>query len=204
MRRSLFRRSLFISVLLLAMPGSAETGGNTFKSSDGLFRFTYPTDYVLYTGAELEQAERLTYVPVCRRPAAACVVFPRELYAGTNFEGAALQVSTLDATNEGKCVKPLRIPDYAELRISAERPFQVIHGVRFVHSVTAEGGAGHYMDTNLYRAFHAGRCYVLAINIAQTAFANFPEGMLTEFTTEDENRVLHDLQQVLDSFQFTK
>jgi hypothetical protein len=39
--------------------------------------------------------------------------------------------------------------------------------VSFLHGASGGVGLGHSIGTDLYRAFHKGRCYELSINIAQ-------------------------------------
>jgi len=172
----------------------------TFKSPDDTFQFTYPSSYALYTGSETDRAG-----PACES-SAACVVYPASKYAGTNFEAAAFQEREIDdaATASACLTSPMKAPNGAEFDIAAKDPKRIINGVSFLHGITSEGAMGHYMDTDLYRAFHKGRCYELAISIGTRSFENFDPGTVKEFTTTDRQRLRGELTAILDSFKFLK
>ncbi|MFY9531642.1 MAG: hypothetical protein WBC04_24575 [Candidatus Acidiferrales bacterium] len=146
-----------------------------------------------------------SYIPVCS-DGAVCVVSHRSNYQGSNFEAASFQVREINgATTQRACLtSPMRAANVPEFDIATEDPTRIINGVSFLHGISIDAGLGHHMSTDLYRAFHHGRCYELSINVAITSFANFDPGTVKEFTHDDEQRVRSELTLVLDSFRFLK
>jgi len=198
---------LFLMVGMSPQPyqrSSQAPAQQTFKSPDGAFQFTYPSSYALYTGSETDHTGS-SYIPVCES-AAVCTVYPKSKYGGTNFEAAAFQEREIDdaATASACLTPPMKAPNGAEFDIAAKDPRRIINGVDFLHGINSEGAMGHYMDTDLYRAFHKSRCYELGINIATTSFANYDPGTVKEFTITDHQHLRGDLTAILDSFKFLK
>jgi len=181
---------------------SQTSGQRTFRSPDAVSQFTYPSSYALYTGNE---ADHLNYMPVCQS-AVACVLYPREKFAQTNFEAASFQEREIDnATTDKTCLTPpMRAENVPEFDIPAKDLRRVINGVSFLHGRSYEGGLGHGMGTDLYRAFHKSRCYELSINVATVSIGSFDPGAMKEFTREDEQGVRNELTTILDSFRFLK
>jgi hypothetical protein len=181
---------------------SQTSGQRAFISPDAASQFTYPSSYSLYTGNE---ADHLNYMPVCQS-AVACVLYPKEKFAETNFEAASFQEREIDnATTEKTCLtSPMRAENVPEFDIPANDPRRVINGVSFLHGRSFEGGLGHSMGTDLYRAFHKGRCYELSINVATVSIGSFDPGAMKEFTREDLQGVRNELTTILDSFRFLK
>lgn len=176
----------------------------TFKSPDGSFQFTYPNSYAVYTGDEAEDAgRRLSYIAVCEN-ALVCVVYPESKYKGTNFEAASFQVREVDDAKSAKaCLTPrVSAPNASDFSVDSEKPKRTIDGVLFLHGVRGEGGLGHSMSTDIYRAFHNGSCYELSVNLAVTSFGAFDPGTIQEF--KDASRVRDELLKVADSFRFLK
>jgi len=174
----------------------------TFKSPDESFQFTYPSSYALYTGSEAESAgRRLSYLTVCEA-AVACVVYPENKYQGTNFEAASFQILEFgDAASIKTCLtSPLG--NEGDFVVDSKKPKRIINGVPFLHGVGGEGGLGHSMSADIYRAVHNGRCYELSVNVAVSSFANFNPGTIKEF--EDDPRVRAQLLTIADSFHFLK
>lgn len=219
-RRFDMKRWLPLSAtLLFAVAGFAQTGKKTFTGSNGSFQFDYPVSYTFYSSGNIDKVKLLSYIPVCDNnfprdsdsSLLACVVYPKQKYRGTNFEAAAFQASALaNATTATECLTPPQTTEssapgartYSAFRIASTNPARVIHGVRFLHGVAVGTGLGHSIASDLYRAFHNGKCYELTINITQSEFANFPEGAVREFTAKDSQDVFRSLQDVLDSFRF--
>jgi hypothetical protein len=176
----------------------------TFTSPAGVFQFTYPSSYELYTGSKAGHAGS-SYISVCES-AAACVLYPRSTYEGTNFEAASFREREIsDATAESACLAPpAPLGGLPEFVTDAKDPSRNINGVRFTHALSGDAGMGHYLNSDLYRAFHQGKCYELSINVAITSFANFDPGAVKEFTHEDDQHVRAELATILDSFKFLR
>jgi hypothetical protein len=181
------------SVPRLYQKDSQISGYQTFASPDGDSQFTYPGSYALYTGS------------VCGpEPAIACVVFPESRYTGTNFAGASFAEREIDeATTKSTCLtSPMRAVNVPEFDIATKDPKRIINRVSFLHGISVSVGSGTAVTTDVYRAFHKGKCYELSLDLATTQFAYYPPGTVKEFT--DEDRVRHELTTILDSFRFLK
>jgi hypothetical protein len=173
------------------LPNSLETS-QTFRS-DGT-QFTYPVSYTLYTGAGQGPSD------TCQS-AVACVVYPRDRYAGTNFLAASFEERVIDgAKTKRSCLTPqmnARIPEF-----TVARDPKIINGVQFLHGTSADNAASLYLSTDLYRTFYQGRCYELSISLATNSFGSFDPGTVREFTSNDDQRVRRELTTILDSFRF--
>ena len=183
---------------------NAPTASHTFKSPDGSFQFTYPTSFTLYTGSDAAKAGRsLSYNPICD-VSIACVVYPATTYAGTNFDAASFQLLDIrDATSSKACLTPpFSSPNVADYVLDSRRPTRVINRVVFIHGTSGDAGLSHYLDADLYRAFHNGTCYELSVNIAQTSYAAYDEGTVKQFL--DWQHVHDALMKIVDSFEFLK
>jgi hypothetical protein len=164
----------------------------TFRS-DGT-QFTYPISYTLYTGAGQVPTD------TCQS-AAACVVYPRDRYAGTNFLAASFEERVIDgAKTKRSCLTPQMNASIPEFTVA--RDPKIINGVQFLQGTSADAAASLYMSTDLYRTFHRGRCYELSINLATNSFGSFDPGTVMEFTTQDDLRVRNELRTILHSFKF--
>ena len=95
----------------------------------------------------------------------------------------------------------MRTEDIPEFSVPAKEPRRIINGVGFLHGVSSGVAAGHSIATDLYRAFHKGRCYELSINIALVSLGAFDPGTIKEFS---DKRVENELTTILDSFRFLK
>lgn len=195
-------RLLPITTFLCGMIAWAQSGTRTFTSPSGDFRFTYPTSYSIYRNAEAFRPS--SYISVCGQDRSAdllvvaCLSYPLREYQGTNFGAAALQASQVANRDEESCA----VPKDDEFTIPNRDPVRVINAVRFVHGVTGSAAMSHYVETNLYRAFHHGKCYELAISITQTDPA-LQHGR-REFTEKELQHVLRGFQTILDSFIFLR
>jgi hypothetical protein len=172
---------------------SQSSGHPIFLSPDGTSQFTYPGAYALFTGKACEP-----------EPAIACVVFPESRYPGTTFVGASFDEREIDeATTKSTCLRsPMRAVNVPEFDIATKDPKRIINRVSFLHGISVSVGSGTATTTDVYRAFHNGKCYELSLNFATTQFANYPTGTVKEFT--DEDRIRHELTTILDSFRFLK
>jgi hypothetical protein len=185
---------------VVAQPTGARRG--VFVSPDGVFRFSYTSDFLLNTEENKDEVEH-SYIPVCDE-ATVCVVSRRDYFAGTTLQAAAFQEREIsDATNRDACLKgpPEDVPQY---RLPKSDQTRVINGVTFRHWQSAEVGAGNSLSTDYYRVFHGQKCYELSLNIAESSFANFDPGTIKEFTRDDESQVMRDLMVSLNSFRFLK
>jgi hypothetical protein len=98
-------------------PGSQR---QTFVSPDGVFRFLYPSAYILNTKKNAIEVG-VSYISVCS-DGAVCVVSRRSASEGTNFQAASFQEREIqDAATEVACLKgpPEDVPMF--LPINSQR-----------------------------------------------------------------------------------
>jgi hypothetical protein len=164
-------------LLVAAMPVLQSHGGSqqriphkTFRSADGVSQFTYPGSYALYSGGDAEDAGG-SYIPVCMT-FIACVVYPANKYAGTNFGAASVEeLEVAGAATEAACLTAQTFGPVVEIVGKV-----TINGIVFLHTTGTGGALGHYLKTDHYRAFHENKCYDLSTNVTASEFANFDPG----------------------------
>ena len=144
-----------------------------FRSADGTFYFSYPSDFQVCTTGKIEPCIH-SYMPVCQQDAIVCVVYPAKQFENTNFGTAAFQVREIHTEREmmtpDLCVTPnsTESSEWAEFEISAQHPAEKIGGVLFVHGTSGEGGMSHWSSVDIYRAFHQQKCYELSLSESGT------------------------------------
>ena len=177
----------------------------TFVSPDGTFQFDY-ADSLARCQPEgpvptllNERRSCASYIPVCDEDRIACLAYPADEYRGYNFEAAAFSVIALPGvTTELKCLTNVD-------RNTCRPPRSEAHNsVTFGTAECYEGGLGHHLNRQIYRTFHAGACYQLSVNIAESAFANFPAGTIKEFSRADRQNVEQLLHTPVVTFRFRK
>ena len=180
----------------------AGTRRQVYVSPDGVFQFSYSSEFILNTKANADE-EGVSYFPVCADPTV-CVVSRRNYFSGTNFQAASFAEREItDATSKLACLKGPAdgIPRYP---LPESDQTRVISGLTFGHWLSGEVGAGNGSTTDFYRVFHGHKCYELSLVIAESSFGNFDPGTKKEFTRDDERRVMRDLMVSLNSFRFLK
>ena len=196
------RLTAWILLLTFVATQPAGTRRQRFVSPNGVFQFSYTSDFLLNTDENKDEVQT-SYIPVCGE-GTVCVVSRRGYFAGTNFQAAGFQEREIsNATNSDACLMgpPEDIPQY---RLPKSDQKRVISGLTFRHWQSAEVGVGNNLSTDYYRVFHENKCYELSLNIAASSFGNFDPGAITEFTRDDEAKVVRDLEVSLNSFRFLK
>jgi hypothetical protein len=215
-------RGFFIGFLLvISCPACAQTSGSrsvpkksaskTYTSPDGSFQFTYPALLIHCERAEQKngggnwiQKECVAYFPTCdegigvdSKNTIACLAYPRNKHSDTGaFEAATFSVGAIDALkNRGTCLHP------PLQQIERKKGQVVINGFTFTEYETGEGGMSQGVGARIYRGFHAGTCYELAIAEATADPEAFdpPERRLSK---RDWAAVNGALEQARNSFRF--
>jgi len=107
------------------------------------------------------------------------------------------------------CVTPypqkssIGVSEWPEFLVSAEHSAEPINGVQFLHGVSGEGGLSHGLSTDLYRAFHKGRCFELAIKQSGTE-PHVTDPPIKTLTAAQQNQLTPTMSKVLHSFRFLK
>jgi hypothetical protein len=160
----------------------------------------YPSGFTLYT--DVSKVTNLTYAPVCDDKMVICLYFPKEMYPGTDFEGAGVSVNVLSQYNtESKCsvFNPAVFPPE---RLTGKKR---INDIAFETAFGGGAGLGHSQENHFYRTFHNERCFEidLVININDIIRSDIEYGDRMGKVV-DENEVLEKLNQILSTFKFIK
>jgi hypothetical protein len=208
--RAVAALALLAVSLPLAAFGQAVRKTNTFTNSDGAFRFVYPTDFEVCTGGKIHLCNH-SFMPVCAPDALVCVVYPAEEFKDTSFEAASFQAREIVTKQEmmtaDVCVTPYprkdgdRVSRWPEFLISAERPDEMIGGVKFVHGENGGAATGHSIGIELYRTFHKERCFELSVSEAGTN-PNVSDPPLKTLTTTQQKKLDKTMSDILHSFRF--
>lgn len=183
-----------------------KSAGIRFVSPDGAFAFTYPRS-LIKCEKDPKQEDRWipdrsceAVIPVCsyasltKDATVACIAYPAETLAGTNFEAAAFSVNKLDEAKADEC---LQVTEPHPATSHKEK----VNGVTF--DVFDVGGvaAGSFLAADAYRNFHQDRCYELDLRVAFVSMGALDPGTVKEFDYEAVHR---SLKSVLDTFKFLK
>ncbi len=188
------------------------TRQTSFASPDGIFQFSYPSGFEVCAQDHIEPCIH-SYIPACEQDAIVCVVYPAKQFEETSFGAAAFEVREIRTDRERMtadvCVTPYPpkssagVSEWPEYMISARQPEKRIGGVLFVHGTKVEGGMSHSSSADLYRTFHAGRCFELSVSQSGTDPQVFdpPKKALT---ARQQKSVDGSLAQIVQSFRFIK
>lgn len=170
---------------------------NTYTSPTKYgFEIKYANDFGFDTN--YSHISSLGYIPFCDQTMLACVYLQREAYVGTNFDGAGVSLNVDPALNtQAKCY------NFGVATSDAQNQTAdvTINGVTFKSATGGQGAAGHFEKSQVYRNFHNNMCYEIAQRVMSTNIANYPTGTVKQF---DENAVWQRLQDVVNTFTFTK
>lgn len=204
---------LAISGIVFAQKKTS-TSLKVYTSPDAAFRFTYPSLLINCEkrqqgdGYIWVQSECSAYFPACdetlsleqsNKKAIVCLAYPRNKHTDSpTFEAATFAVAQIDGARDSKsCISPKLD------QIDRKKPGTKIGGVEFTAFETGEGGMNQGVTAEIYRAFHANKCYELAIAIV-TANSGAFDPPPRELTKADWDEVNHRLDQARDSFHFLK
>lgn len=184
-----------------------------FTSTNGVFQFSYPTDFQVCTAGRMEPCINQSYIPACEHDAIICVVYPAKQFEGTSFGAAAFQVREIHTKREmmtpDVCVTPYPtessagVSEWPEFLISARHPAEIIGGVLFVHGIAGEVAMSHSSSEDLYRAYQRQKCYELSLNESGTN-PNVSDPPMKTLTHAQQRDVDESLSQILHSFRFLK
>ena len=184
-----------------------------FDSADGTFRFSYPQLLIHCEqrpqgagGGQYWIDEACTgYGGVCDEPAETdyttivCFAYPRNEYTNTPaFEAAAFSIGLVGQdTNEKEC-----LAGSSNWNVE-QRGIAKLGGATFHFFKTSSAGMSQGIDQEIYRTFHDGKCYQLAIAIA-VANPKVFDPTAKSLTKREWNQVQHSLEQARDSFVFLR
>lgn len=178
------------------MPSNVST--NTI--SNGALSFSYDP-HVWGLATNREQILVKSYIPPClSEKFDYCLYYMGDSYKGTNFESAGVDISIRsDLTTKDKCMAPS-----ADGYVDASSQIKEVSGsngytIKTIGPV-GDAATGHYSNGTVYYVYIGGGCYRFRMQIGQTRYENYSEGIIKRFTTEDEKAVnatmlalLHDM-----------
>jgi len=139
-------------------------------------------------------------MPVCSKDALVCVLYPLQEFKGTNFGAAGFEVAEIlqHGTTPDECVTPHTGHQFL---LSAEHPTELIGGISFIHGNVDGAAMGNTNDTEVYRAFHKGRCFQLSVSETETTPDTSGPPMKT-LTPAQERKIDQTMSEILHSFRF--
>jgi hypothetical protein len=177
---------------------ATDTGGSTASSttgettSNGVFTFARPADFAL--AVSNVQVATSSYIHPCDTGFDYCLYYNGTAYENTNFDSAGLTImKRADLTSESTCLNTQ--PDgYSDLEestsSSATAPMSLF-------APLGDAGAGHYAFGEEYRLYASSTCYQFTTRVAESQFANYPEGTVTEFTQGERQSLLDTLRGIV-------
>ncbi len=184
-----------------AQHGSSSQEAVTFTAPDETFHFVYPSNFQVCTKVSLEPCHFAAFMPVCSEDALVCVLYPRQEFKDTNFGAAGFEVVEIlqHGTIADECVTPHTGHQFL---LSAEHPTELIGGVSFIHGTRDGAAMGHTNHTEVYRAFHQGRCFQLSVSKTETTSDTSSEPPMKSLTPAQEGKIEETMSHILYSFRF--
>lgn len=158
----------------------------------GEVSFGRPSDFSLAVSGE--PIMKSSVIPPCDQSFEYCLYYGGSDYNGTNFESAGVrfgrkgnletQKDCLNTPPDGYNITPTATSTTNSYATS-------------VFSPLGDAAAGHYATGSLYRLWTGANCYEFETRIAESQFANYPEGTIKKFTDEDRTAVELKLESIL-------
>lgn len=209
--------ALLVAVAVLAQLANAQQRlpapqTKVFLATDGVFRFSYPSDFSVCTQGKIEPCVQ-SYIPVCEQNALVCVIYPAKKFERTGFGAASFQVREIfrggEAMTPNVCVTPYPrkdpngVSDWPEFLVSAEHAQETIGGVALLHGVTGGAAMSHSISVEVYRAFHEQRCFELSVSETETN-PNVSDPPMKTLTPAQQKEMDQTMSEILQSFRFSK
>lgn len=178
----------------VGMPGKVvhESVLKTFTDPAGQFEISYTKTDVLIKPDE----EDLTYFSKPQVPDVEIRV-PSSTFPDTTFGESYVVVATDPSIqNAADCKKYSN----GASQLKATDKKEQVNGVNFDKAEFTGAAAGNRYDTRLFRVFHGGTCYEIAVTLHTTVAENYPAGTVTEVNKDE---AWSKLMEILNSFKFT-
>ena len=203
-----------LGLLNNSVRAASANGVKSFSSLDRMFQFKY-SDMLVRCRESKQQAGWWipdnaceAYMPVCDDSTQGsrtlvCLAYPKAQFKNSpTFEAATFSVAeVMQAASEKVCLTAS--PDWV-VYPNPNGLVTIINGIKFRSFEVDGAGLGHSFNGQVYRTFHRGRCYELAIRTVMSSPGAFDPGTIKEFTKADWNEVQRPLKQALESFRFVK
>jgi hypothetical protein len=207
------KRCSALCLCALAIPLIAQTDLQTFTSPDGAFRFKHSPALIHCTrgpvrpGANVGWIEEscLSQGDLCDDDATTgttitCFAYPKDRFKDKpQFVAAVFFVGLVPAAATQKSCR-----ESSQDGLVIDAHATKINGITasLFHSSDAWTSGGE--SGEIYRVFHANKCYELGIQEAEASTGGLDPGTFQEYTAQDAAEVQATLKQALDSFTFLK
>ncbi|MBZ5596835.1 MAG: hypothetical protein LAN83_00810 [Acidobacteriia bacterium] len=187
-----------VAVCVVNPAAAQRPSTHTYKGQDGTFAIEY-RDPLIACRKAAQSWEPMESCDACGDSDIACVAYPTEKVAGTNFVSGTFSVGEIpDARDQTACLTGMGVPDFPT---PASRK---IHGVTF-RVVHRDGVAsGTAAETYQYRAFHGSKCYELNVGTSSMNPEIADPGVIKKLPESTRRKIDAILERALDSFRFLK
>ena len=151
-----------------------------------------PTNYGLALAGE--QIPITSYIPPCESGFSYCLYRNDNRYQDSNFDSAGLRIKERDdLASQTACLMtpPAGYTDLLPDQMYAKDFSTSVFGP------LGDAGAGHYSQGALYRLWEGELCTEFETRVAESQFANYPEGSVIEFSASDRVAVFVELNDIL-------
>lgn len=199
-----------VLVPLCRLVNAQQSADKVFTAPDGSFRFTYPSDFQVCTRGKIDACTH-SFIPPCEDGPLVCVDYLAQEFKDANFEAAAFQAREIfreEQMTPDVCVTPYPRKEvsgpssWPDFLVSAEHPIEMIGRVQFLHGVSGGVATGHSISTDLYRAFHKGRCFELGVSQSATN-SNISDPPMKTLTPAQQKKLEDTMSRILHSFRFS-
>ncbi len=176
---------------------NTQSGQNQYTHSSGQVSWEVPPDFGL--AVSKDQVLVKSYIPPCEEGFDYCMYYNLKNFDGTNFESAGVSIGMRDdlLNNEACLTRPPN--EYLNFT-----PEVIKHDNYLVSSFfpIGDAGAGHYSNGKIYRIYlNTGKCIQIGTRIGETQFANYPEGTIKQFGSEDRKYLFSRFDTILNSLK---
>jgi hypothetical protein len=172
-------------------------GWKNYTTPQYNYFIAFPSDFSF--SLDYNQVKPLSYIPACDQDMVGCAYYSATAYKGTNFDSAGVSVNIDPTLNtEADCYNFAVPTNEAQTPVV---PDITINGTVFKSATGGDAGAGHFAKVQVYRNFHNNQCFEIDRRVGYTDIGNYPTGTVSQF---DENGVWQKLQDIINTFVFTK
>lgn len=204
MKRLALLYALVFALVAVALADNPSTR-RKYVSPDRVFQFSYPPVFVLHAEPDKFHGWLCSSFIVC-------LEYPREqLYDGYDLGPVEFWVTNpIQLLDVRSSAHPITTePDCVKFRTYAEPvSTTMINGVKFATLSRSGVAAGTTSDIQLFRTFHAGKCYELgsSLSIAAGGYTkeDYEVGRIKHFTLADQKDLRAVLDGIVRTFRFLK
>ena len=187
----------------LLITSTSSTAWQTYTNSQYGYTLQYPYDFALVSNmTSAQKSLTSSYMGSCHElNASYSYSTPGEVslcYIGSQttdgFSASAFNISASSTTSVSDCQKTQQNENGQQTKLTT------INGIPFYEDMLGDAGLGHYVSTDSFRTYHAGKCYTIEADIeSQVGNAPYWNGLDPTFLAGMKGK----LDQILSTFHFT-